>query len=157
MENIAYAAKVICIASLCAALLNIFSPDGAMKKSFKYALGVFVLCAIIIPVKDVDIDLSSVLENVSYKELSEDYSIATDGIVKDEFGSRIDSMIQERLKSRGISDSNIQTVTDIDSDNCIYIKKTEIYVDKKYADKISDLKADIENYLGIRAEIFVTR
>ncbi len=157
MENIAYAAKVICIASLCAALLNIFSPGGAMKKSFKYALGVFVLCSIIIPVKDVDLDLSSVLENVSYKELSEDYSIATDGIVKDEFGSRIVSMIQERLKSRGISDSNIQTVTDIDSDNCIYIKKTEIYVDKKYADKISDLKADIENYLGIRAEIFVTR
>ena len=157
MENISYAAKVICIASLCAALLNIFSPDGTMKKSFKYALGVFVLCAVIIPVKDINIDLPDILQNVSYGKLSEDYTFETDGIAKDEFERRINYMIEERLKSRGISGPNIQTFTDIDSDNCIYIKKTEIYIDKEYTDKISELKADIENYFGIKADIFVTR
>ena len=101
--------------------------------------------------------MPSVCENSSFEELTEDYTVSIDSIAKDEFERKINSMIEERLKSRGISDANIQTVTDIGSDNCIYIKKTEIHIDKKYTDKISDIKADIENYLGIKAEIFVTR
>ncbi len=155
-ESLSYAAKVICIASLCASILNVLSPGGAMKKSFKYALSIFILCAVITPVMNIKLDLSQITGTVS-SGTADNLSSDLNEITREQFEKEMISLIDGQLKASEIQDAEIRLFTDIDTDMCIYIKKTEIYVDKKYSSKIKNAEISIRNNIGIDANIYLTQ
>ena len=48
----------ICTAAVCAGVVGMLAPDGAMKKPLQTLLGVFLLCVIVVPLASFVLDFS---------------------------------------------------------------------------------------------------
>ncbi|MDD5923461.1 MAG: hypothetical protein PUC88_01575 [Clostridia bacterium] len=156
MEKISAYAVIISMASICAGLMNIISPDGAMKKVFRYVLSLFLICAIVIPFKDfkwsdIQFSFDQDLPNTSFEISSE-----IDELTKSKLDESVSQIVQNELESVGVSDATIKIIMDIDSDNCIYITRAEVYIKKSYVNLKQTIKNNIKTNIGIDADIYLT-
>ena len=96
-----------------------------MKKPFKYALSIFILCAVTAPIMNIKLDLSQITGAVS-ADAANELTSGLNEITQEQFEREIISLIDEQLKASEIPNAEIRLFTDIDTDMCIYIKKTDI-------------------------------
>lgn len=156
MNGISSWAIVICIAALCSSVMSMLSPIGEMKKIFRYILGVFILCAIILPIGDIEIDDFS-LDNLS-GNIKEAENIASDinSITTENLYDSVTELINTQVESFEISPVKTEIIMDIDKTNCISITKAIIYINRRDAKYKQKIISAIKNNLGISTEVYLT-
>ncbi len=154
MKSIQQWTSIICIASIICIIIELMLPPGKMEKTMRMVLGIFMVCALISPIKNL-------------KKLNFNISNITTEAIKDkfEFTNKINSqltnlaednvrvLILSILKEKGISPKKVDIFMDTNEDNCISIIKSKIYVSKEEAELVNNIKSLIESKLKIETEV----
>jgi len=136
--------------------MSMLSPEGEMKKIFRYILGVFILCAIVLPIGDTTLDALT-LDNIG-GNLEDAQNIASDinSITTESLYDSITELIDTQVSSFGISPVKTEIIMDIDKTTSISITKAIIYIKRSDAEYKQKIIAAIKSNLGINAEVYLT-
>lgn len=143
----------IVVSSVMVSFVLIMSPGGALEKSVKTAISLFMLFTIIYPFLDV----SSVAENFDFSdEIVQPEAVDGGKLIIEEFEKKISEKVEKLLTEEGI---NVKVV-DV---NVILTDKNEIAVENvnvvaAYSSEWSaeEIKLLINDNCGLNAEVEVT-
>ena len=127
MNSIYTLTAVICSSAIICTILSNFVTDSGIKKMLNIILGAFIVCSLIVPIKNAIGEISVNVEN--YDTQQELVSTADQA-----YSNEVISLTQENLE---------QTLKDILKQNGIEIKRTKIIL------ALSDEKSIIISYIGI--------
>lgn len=143
MNGLYTVVAVVCSSSLICTLLSNFVIDGSTKKIINLVLGAFIICSLIVPVKNA-VDGFDV--SISQYESAEDLTSTSD----EAYSNKIVNLTKENLEQtltdilaqNNITINNAEIILSITDENSIIISSASIYINKEYtqyADLISDI------------------
>lgn len=143
MNGLYTVVAVVCSSSLICTLLSNFVTDGSTKKIINLVLGAFIICSLIVPVKNA-VDGFDV--SISQYESAEDLISTSD----EAYSNKIVNLTKENLEQtltdilaqNNITINNAEIILSITDENSIIISSASIYINKEYtqyADLISDI------------------
>ncbi len=149
-------ALTVSVCAVISCIVEMLSSDTRLEKNVRMTLGLFMLCAVVIPLGGVVTELSTDLE-------ISDISYETD--ITDDMNSQrisylervIKKLVTERLGEKGIVPLNVEVAMDIGSDNSISIITAEITIDKKDAASTSEITALLREELGIESKTVISQ
>lgn len=142
----------MCICSIVIVIAENILPDGHVKKSVCFVLGLIALSCFLTPVKelaenglDLQIDTPEISENTDWLNRETEST----------FRANVTFLIEDCLSDIGVTAKDIELFTDIDGDNRISITKADITLSEADRDKISDVSDALYSNLGIDADVVV--
>lgn len=146
----------VCIVVIICTMIEFLFPPGKMEKVFKTVLGIFVLCALLIPIKDAlkkfDFNVEENKNLTTNKSnLKESVKNQTESMAKE----NIKSLIKKLLKEKNIVPEKINVNMDTNQENCISIKKVEIFLSRGDKNKKDVIKKELEKKLDLKIEVAV--
>lgn len=158
MDNVAQWATVICIAAVMCMLFELLSPNGNMEKIMRFVLGLFMLCAIVIPltqmVFNINIDLSQIDSNsINQSEVIDKVNSQSVDIGKE----TVISLVKQCLAEQNAEAKKIEVSMDKKEDNSISIVLVTVYLDDIYKEDIVNIKTKLQDKLGIDVKIVTQR
>lgn len=141
MTAISSWAVVICIAAVICGVLELLAPSSKMNGILRFVFGGFMLCAIIVPLSEIDLDLSTVpqVEDVTSSMTDSANEQSVDYLKKS-----ITELVEKNLSEIPVEAEEISIDMDIDEDNCINmitvrlkISAKDLYLSQKIENKIS--------------------
>ncbi len=146
-------AIVVSFAFVISAVLEMITPSAKLEKIINLVLNIFILCMVIFPLKSTADDIKFNLSLSKYQsentELKEKVKEQTENLAK----SKIEDKIRNIAKNKNIYIKKINIFMDTNEDNCISINKINVYLDKQYAEKGSELERLFSVELGIPIEV----
>jgi hypothetical protein len=146
MKNLFNVVVVICAASLICSLVTTFVTDGSIKKIVNLVLGAFIICSMIVPVKNA---VSSFGINVSEYQTAEEAVSSSDeaysNALVNQTKENLESAATDLLLQNGIKINYCKIILAVKDENRIIISSISIYIDKddmQYADTIEKLISD---------------
>lgn len=147
---------VICLVSIICTIFEALTPSGKMQKIFKFILGAFMLCSILIPFKNM-------LNNIKINTKNNQNITKDNGKLKNTVDDQAKLMIQKNIKSviknflskKSIKPEKINIFMDTDKDNRISIKKIEVFLSRGDENKKDTIKQDLEKILELKVEVVV--
>ncbi len=131
MKGIADVAAVICAAAIASSLISILIPQGSTKKVLSAVIGVFILCTLIVPIKNA---VSGISLELDVLKLTESITASADEAYEDavikETKSRLESSVASYLLSEGFKVKTAEIKLGKDDISGINIKSLRIYIDK---------------------------
>lgn len=158
VDNVAQWATVICIAAVVCMLFELLSPNGNMEKIMRFVLGLFMLCAIVIPltqmVFNINIDLSQIDSNsINQSEVIDKVNSQSVDIGKE----TVISLVKQCLAEQNAEAKKIEVSMDKKEDNSISIVLVTVYLDDIYKEDIVNIKTKLQDKLGIDVKIVTQR
>lgn len=156
METITQWAILICLAAVACVLLELFSPKGVMEKNMRFVLGLFMLCAVVFPLRNglqVDLQLPSIstrvfdLDERGFEEKTNEQIIALGEM-------QIQELAKACLEKMNIQYKKIDVNMDTGQDNSISIVLVTVTIDIKDKDKKAMIKQTLENELGADVKVY---
>lgn len=134
---------VICSSSLICTLVSNFVNDGSTKKILNLVLGAFIVCSLIVPVKNA---LGDFEVNVSQYQSAETLTSTSDEAYSKEIVNltkeNLEQMLTDILAQNNITINRAEIILSITDNNSIIISQAGIYISKEYtqyADLISNI------------------
>ena len=143
MNEILSVTSAICASALICTLVSNFVTDGSTKKIISLVLGAFIICSMIVPIKNA---VNGFSEEIAETDIS-DYSVSTD----DEAYSReilkqtrinLESALKDLLLQNGVEINSCEIILVVADDNSIIISSVSIYISKEYT-QYSDLISEV--------------
>ena len=143
MNEILAVTSAICASALICTLVSNFVTDGSTKKIISLVLGAFIICSMIVPIKNA---VNGFSEEIAETD-SSDYSVSTD----DEAYSReilkqtrinLESALKDLLLQNGVEINSCEIILVVADDNSIIISSVSIYISKEYT-QYSDLISEV--------------
>ena len=143
MNEILAVTSAICASALICTLVSNFVTDGSTKKIICLVLGAFIICSMIVPIKNA---VNGFSEEVAEKDIS-DLAVSTD----DEAYSReilkqtrknLESALKDLLLQNGVEINSCEIILALTDDNSIIISSVSIYISKEYT-QYSDLISEV--------------
>lgn len=143
MNEILAVTSAICASALICTLVSNFVTDGSTKKIISLVLGAFIICSMIVPIKNA---VNGFSEEIAETDIS-DYSVSTD----DEAYSReilkqtrinLESALKDLLLQNGVEINSCEIILVVADDNSIIISSVSIYISKEYT-QYSDLISEV--------------
>lgn len=143
MNEILAVTSAICASALICTLVSNFVTDGSTKKIISLVLGAFIICSMIVPIKNA---VSGFSEEIAETDIS-DSAVSTD----DEAYSReilkqtrinLESALKDLLLQNGVEINSCEIILALTDDNSIIISSVCIYISKEYT-QYTDLISDI--------------
>ena len=143
MNEILAVTSAICASALICTLVSNFVTDGSTKKIISLVLGAFIICSMIVPIKNA---VNGFSEEIAETDIS-DYSVSTD----DEAYSReilkqtrinLESALKDLLLQNGVEINSCEIILAVTDDNSIIISSVSIYISKEYT-QYSDLISEV--------------
>lgn len=143
MNEILTVTSAICASALICTLVSNFVTDGSTKKIVSLVLGAFIICSMIVPIKNA---VNGFNEEIADTDIS-DSAVSTD----DEAYSReilkqtkvnLESALRDLLLQNGIEINSCEIILTLTDDNSIIISSVSIYISKEYT-QYSDLISEI--------------
>ena len=143
MNEILSVTSAICASALICTLVSNFVTDGSTKKIICLVLGAFIICSMIVPIKNA---VNGFSEEIAETDIS-DYSVSTD----DEAYSReilkqtrknLESALKDLLLQNGVEINSCEIILALTDDNSIIISSVSIYISKEYT-QYSDLISEV--------------
>lgn len=137
MDGVVQWAAVICTAAVVCTLTEFLTPKGNMEKIVQYILGVFMLCAIVVPVAQTVFNFDLSFEK-SQQDITQASSMAdtaeqqTVSLGK----TQIENMIISTLSGINVVPDKIVIDTDKTDDGSISIILVTVYVGQQYKNDI---------------------
>lgn len=154
MDGVAQWASVICIAAVVCTLFELLSPNGKLEKIMRFVLGLFVICAIIIPlgqaVLNINLDLSGIEQfEADDSSFSEKVNEQTENIGKES----VIQLTKQVLNKIGVTPKKVEISMDTKEDNSISIVLVTVYVDREYKEDKIKIKNTLEEELGLDVSV----
>ena len=143
MNEILAVTSAICASALICTLVSNFVTDGSTKKIICLVLGVFIICSMIVPIKNA---VNGFSEEIAETDIS-DLAVSTD----DEAYSReilkqtrinLESALKDLLLQNGVEINSCEIILAVTDDNSIIISSVSIYISKEYT-QYSDLISEV--------------
>lgn len=143
MNEILAVTSAICASALICTLVSNFVTDGSTKKIIRLVLGAFIICSMIVPIKNA---VSGFSEEIAETDIS-DSAVSTD----DEAYSReilkqtrinLESALKDLLLQNGVDINSCEIILALTDDNSIIISSVCIYISKEYT-QYTDLISEI--------------
>lgn len=157
MDSISAWAAVICIAVAICTIVSLISPSGNLGKMMGFVLGLFMLCALIVPVNKSFQNISFDLSQIDFSDFSDqNSSLLSDKISKqtEELGKESVKQLTEKiLKKNKISYKKIEVITDIEEDNSISIVLVKVYIDRSLKNEKIKIKKILSEQLSLNIDV----
>lgn len=156
MNVIATSAITICICCIVCALVNILMPSGTTQKMFNLILGAFLICAVLVPIKNAITDFNTNIS--SYEEidhLSKDADAQLNDKVLKQTADNLVLTLNELFKSENLPVKNIEVSVNSNDSGGIYIKQINIYIDKQQEQSKSSYVSVAKENLKVTPNIIV--
>ena len=143
MNELFAVTSAICASALICTLVSNFVTDGSTKKIICLVLGAFIICSMIVPIKNA---VNGFSEEIAETDIS-DSAVSTD----DEAYSReilkqtrknLESALKDLLLQNGVEINSCEIILAVTVDNSIIISSVSIYISKEYT-QYSDLISEI--------------
>ena len=143
MNEILAVTSAICASALICTLVSNFVTDGSTKKIICLVLGAFIICSMIVPIKNA---VNGFSEEIAETDIS-DSAVSTD----DEAYSReilkqtrknLESALKDLLLQNGVEINSCEIILVLTDDNSIIISSVSIYISKEYT-QYSDLISEV--------------
>lgn len=143
MKELLTVAVVICSSTLICTILSNFITDGSTKKIISLVLGAFIICSLIIPVKNA---VNGFNVNVSeYKEQNSQSATADQAYSKEvikQTKANLEQTLSDFLLQNGVQTKKCEIILSVTEENSIIISSVSIYINKEdiqYTDLISEI------------------
>lgn len=143
MNEILAVTSAICASALICTLVSNFVTDGSTKKIVSLVLGAFIICSMIVPIKNA---VNGFSEEIAETDIS-DFAVSTDDeaysreILK-QTRSNLESALRDLLLQNGVEINSCEIILALTDDNSIIISSVRIYISKEYT-QYSDLISEI--------------
>lgn len=143
MNEILAVTSAICASALICTLVSNFVTDGSTKKIVSLVLGAFIICSMIVPIKNA---VNGFNEEIAETDIS-DSAVSTDDeaysreILK-QTRSNLESALKDLLLQNGVEINSCEIILALTDDNSIIISSVRIYISKEYT-QYSDLISQI--------------
>lgn len=143
MNEILAVTSAICASALICTLVSNFVTDGSTKKIICLVLGAFIICSMIVPIKNA---VNGFSEEIAETDIA-DSAVSTD----DEAYSReilkqtrknLESALKDLLLQNGVEINSCEIILAVTDDNSIIISSVSIYISKEYT-QYSDLISEV--------------
>ncbi|MGN0501352.1 MAG: stage III sporulation protein AF [Ruminococcus sp.] len=143
MNELLAVTSAICASALICTLVSNFVTDGSTKKIVSLVLGAFIICSMIVPIKNA---VNGFNEEIAETDIS-DSAVSTD----DEAYSReilkqtrnnLESALRDLLLQNGVEINSCEIILALTDDNSIIISLVSIYISKEYT-QYTDLISEI--------------
>ena len=133
MNEILAVTSAICASALICTLVSNFVTDGSTKKIICLVLGAFIICSMIVPIKNA---VNGFSKEIAETDIS-DSAVSTD----DEAYSReilkqtrknLESALKDLLLQNGVEINSCEIILAVTDDNSIIISSVSIYISKEY-------------------------
>lgn len=152
MDSVSAWAAVICIAAVICGVLELLNASPKMDRVLRFVFGGFMLCAVIVPLSDINIDFNAVPDTDDFfKDSSVEETVNT-GTVSVASG-KISSLVGESLAKINVTAQKIDIDMDIDEDNCINMITVILKLQKSDAEREQEIRTLITQDLGLPCEI----
>ena len=143
MNEILAVTSAICASALICTLVSNFVTDGSTKKIISLVLGAFIICSMIVPIKNA---VNGFSEEIAETDIS-DLAVSTDDeaysreILK-QTRSNLESALKDLLLQNGVEINSCEIILALTDDNSIIISSVSIYISKEYT-QYSDLISEV--------------
>ena len=143
MNEILAVTSAICASALICTLVSNFVTDGSTKKIICLVLGAFIICSMIVPIKNA---VNGFSEEIAETDIA-DSAVSTN----DEAYSReilkqtrinLESALKDLLLQNGVEINSCEIILAVTDDNSIIISSVSIYISKEYT-QYSDLISEV--------------
>ena len=142
----------LCICAAAAAIAENLLPEGNVKKSVYFILGLIIVTCFISPLDKIKLsEIDIPIEDGSVSQNTDWLNRTTEDIFK----KNVCSLIEECLSKINVKAKKIDIHTDINKENCIFIDKVRITVSPDYADRVDEIADKLYNNLGLDADVNV--
>ncbi len=146
MKDLFTVASVVCASSLICSLVSSFVTDGSTKKILNLVLGAFIICCMIIPIKNA---LNSADVNMSQHQPPEQLSSTNDEAyskaVLSKTTENLEQALSDLLEQNNIQINSCEIILSQTDKNSIIISSVNIYISEEYigsTNKISEITYD---------------
>ena len=139
MNSIAALIGMLCACAVAVSVLKIISPNGMTEKTLNLVIGVFIICVMIVPIKNFFTDFNLNITSPEIPEsISADAKKAYNSAIIAETKSRLEKTLISSLSTDGFSVNSVDVNLGENNDGGIYITGINIYINKteKYISKI---------------------
>lgn len=143
MNEILAVTSAICASALICTLVSNFVTDDSTKKIVSLVLGAFIICSMIVPIKNA---VNGFSEEIAETDIS-DSAVSTDDeaysreILK-QTRSNLESALRDLILQNGVEINSCEIILALTDDNSIIISSVRIYISKEYT-QYSDLISEI--------------
>lgn len=149
-------AMIICLVSVICTIIELLFPNGRMSKVFNIILGIFMLCSILIPLKNTfaQINFSSKKTENFINDKDKLKSIVDDQ-VQMSTRQKLMQNIRKILENKNVNPEKINIIMDTNKEDCISIKKVRIFILKGDENKKDIIKNELKKKLELEIEVVV--
>lgn len=146
----------ICLISVICTIVEVLFPSGKMEKIFKVVLGIFMLCSLLVPLKNIfkNINFDTKKPEISVKD-SGKLKSATDEQARLAAKKNLERIIKNLLEEKSIKPEKINIIMDTNSESSILIKKIEIFLARGDESKRESVKNELEKKLELKIDVVV--
>ena len=155
MSSITAWATIICLCAVSASVLNMMTPSGNMNKIFKYILGVFLICAVIIPISQFSLDDFEIDEDIFDEDIGTYDSDRLYDIKNEYMADSVVALIDRTLQKISVKPLETEIFMDNSDEQSISITKAVITISAEDAKSKQAITELIKNDLGIDAEVYI--
>ena len=143
MNDLLAVTSAICASALICTLVSNFVTDGSTKKIVSLVLGAFIICSMIVPIKNA---VNGFSEEIAETDIS-DSAVSTDDeaysreILK-QTRSNLESALKDLLLQNGVEINSCEIILAQTDDNSIIISSVRIYISKEYT-QYTDLISEV--------------
>lgn len=143
MNELLAVTSAICASALICTLVSNFVTDGSTKKIVSLVLGAFIICSMIVPIKNA---VNGFSEEIAETDIS-DSAVSTDDeaysreILK-QTRSNLESALKDLLLQNGVEINSCEIILAQTDDNSIIISSVRIYISKEYT-QYTDLISEV--------------
>lgn len=143
MNEILTVTLAICASALICTLISNFVTDGSTKKIISLVLGAFIICSMIVPIKNAVNGFSEEIAdtNITNSAVSTDDEAYSREILK-QTRKNLESALNDLLLQNGVEINSCEINLALTDDNSIIISSVSIYISKEYT-QYSDLISEI--------------
>ena len=148
MDSIKQWAMTICFAALAAGLANIIAPKGNLEKVYKFAVSLFFLCCVLVPLFSLKgISLNMNLQSVTQQNSNLQKTVDEQKL--SETQSSVSALITEVCKKKGVTPLSVTTKAVIDKSGNIAISSAVVKLKKENMVKQTEIVSAVKDELGI--------
>ncbi len=154
MSGFYSAAVTVCAAGLCCALLSVFVSDQSLKRVLSLCMGAFLVCSLIVPVKNAVGGLRTELEDIpssAFSAATADES--TERRVIGQAEQNLANTLRDLLTQNGISINDCAVSLKKTEENSIIIGEVCIYIGEEASGRVGEIKRLTAEHFGKTAQV----
>ncbi|MBQ3693069.1 MAG: stage III sporulation protein AF [Clostridia bacterium] len=142
----------LCVCAVAIAVAENLLPEGNVKKSVYFVLGLVVVTCFVSPIEKIEL---AQIEIKSETDLTEENTDWLNRTTDEIFENNVRALIEKCLADIDVEPKKIYIHTDINEDNCIFIDKVRITLAPEYSGRIDETADEIYRTLGLDADVNV--